>query len=589
MTRPITEQSNPLTRNMDVADPIGMIRLLRQSDAMMFTGFDVHPALTDEEVMETLALAGYRLAQVISSPDAVVFMSGAGTSGRLAYMLCIEFNRVLRERRMAECFKPLMAGGEAALIQAQEAAEDSTAAAVKDVKDVLATRDFKRGMYFGITCGLSAPYVAAQLDFLGGNARFESAMIGFNPIALARDMPIEGWDKTVKQVIEKALESQRFILINPVYGPESITGSTRMKGGSLTKIVLEIIFSVALEVLDNEEREGEARQDVSEEYLLPLRDHIVTLVHRYRRSVQAAYGNIPALAELVRMAGSSLRSGGRIHYLGRGIAGLMGVIDASECPPTFGANLFDVRGYIYEGWEFLGYTSSTMKSRGRAYEVSHEDFEQAVLPELSRGDLVIGICTGVLGENARRLLVAATQARAWTALIFVGTDKPKASDLPEGLSHLCFIEVPSMGFIPGTNNEAELALKLCLNAVTTCGHTIAGKIFGNVMIDLRISNNKLYHRAIGLVSRLTSVSQEDARRALHQAIFKQEATDAEIEATPVGVSVQRAVSRSKIVPLAILLATRKFTLAEAEERLAGEPRVRRIIEEVIGNSQQTQF
>lgn len=586
MSQPITETQNPLTLGMDVADPAGMVRLLRQSDAQLFAGYDTWASLGDEEMLESLARVGWRMSRHLTRQDAAILISGAGTSGRLAVLFCIEFNRMLRERRLPEVFKPLMAGGEAALIQAQEAAEDSAAAATRDIKEALRS-NVKQGMYIGITCGLSAPYVGAQLDYIGGNANFDSVVVGFNPLSLARDNAIEGWDKTVKGVLDTASESSRFVLLNPVVGPEPITGSTRMKGGSGTKIVVEIAFACALYILDNEAMGEDDRELIDDENLLPLRKYILKLLRRYRDAVDAVYTEIPALAELVRLAGTALRSGGRIHYLGRGIPGVLGIIDASECPPTFGADLFDVRGYLREGWELFGYNSASMKARGKAYEVDLEYFGKSVIPEISKGDLVIGVAVGMPGEVTTRLLAEAAQAKASTAMLIVNTERPKSGDLLESLTHACVIEVPTLGFAPGINNEAELALKLCLNAITTGAHTMAGKIYGNIMIDLRISNSKLYNRAIGLVSRLTGAPRNVAHRALHYAIFKKQATDAELEKASVSVAVQRAVGRSKVVPMAILLATGKFTYEEAEERLGAEPRVRRLIEDAVSGKNET--
>jgi N-acetylmuramic acid 6-phosphate (MurNAc-6-P) etherase len=579
--RSITETPNPLTLNIDLADPVGMIRLLRQSDAQLFAGYDTWASLMDEEIIEKLALFGWRIARLLKDPDNRIFLSGAGTSGRFAHLHCLEFNRLLRERRLPEIFRPLIAGGEAALIQAQESAEDSAAAAVRDLTAAL-HEDLNRGLYIGITAGVSAPYVAAQVDYLGGNPAFESVVVGFNPPQLARDKPIEGWDKTVKQVIDQALESERFILMNPVYGPEAITGSTRMKGGTMTKIVIEVAFATALEILEYNSQPGV--DPLTESTLLPVRASILERIRRLQETVNAAYGNVADLAEIVRSAGTALRSSGRIHYLGRGMAALLGIIDASECPPTYGADPTDVRAYIREGWEFLGYNPAAMKARGKSYEIDHEYFETQILPEISRGDLVIGIAIQTLGENTRRLLEEAARRKANTALIIVSTIRPKTDTLPAGLRHFCPIDVPTLGFLPNTTNEAELALKLCLNAITTGAHVMAGKVYTNVMIDLRISNSKLYDRAVGLVCQLSGADQETARKALHQAIFREEPTAAAMEKYTMQMIIARAMTRRRVIALAILLATGRFTFEAASERLESEPRVRRIIEEAIAGA-----
>jgi N-acetylmuramic acid 6-phosphate (MurNAc-6-P) etherase len=349
----------------------------------------------------------------------------------------------------------------------------------------------------------------------------------------------------------------------------------------MTKIVLEVAFGVALDIVKNEDAEEAGRWPLSDDNLLPLRARILDYLSRIRATVESAYTNLPALAEMVRLSGTALRSGGRIIYVGRGIAGYLGIIDASECPPTFGAGFNDVRGYLLEGWEYLGYSSASMRARGKQYEISHEYFEQQVLPEISKGDLVIGIATGMLGENTRRLLLEANEHKATTALVLLTPDTTNLANLPETLRQQCIVELPELGFIPGMNHLAELALKLCLNAITTGAHVMAGKVYTNIMIDLRISNSKLYDRAARLIGQLAGVSMIDARRALYHAIFRKHPTDEELAQMTPAMCVQRAASRTKVVPLAILLAMGELTLDEAERQLSTEPRVRRIISEVI--------
>ena len=75
---------------------------------------------------------------------------------------------------------------------------------------------------------------------------YSPSMGGFNPLELARASKIEGWDRTVKSVIDRAMDNPRFTLVNPVYGPESITGSTRMKAGTAQKLVLNMLSTGAM-------------------------------------------------------------------------------------------------------------------------------------------------------------------------------------------------------------------------------------------------------------------------------------------------------------------------------------------------------
>ncbi len=111
-------------------------------------------------------------------------------------------------------------------------------------------------MFFGITCGLSAPYVAGQIAFAMDEPNVTTCLVGFNPVSLARNAPIENWDRTCAQVFS-SLESRekdgspKHVVLNPIPGPEPITGSSRMKGGSLTKIILDSVFLSALRRLQD--------------------------------------------------------------------------------------------------------------------------------------------------------------------------------------------------------------------------------------------------------------------------------------------------------------------------------------------------
>jgi hypothetical protein len=168
------------------------------------------------------------------------------------------------------------------------------------------------------------------------------------------------------------------------------------------------------------------------------------------------------------------------------------------------------------------------------------------------------------------------------AALLVGTIRPKEGDLPAGLHHVFFIEVPSLGFQPGGFfNEAELTLKICLNALTTGAFIQIGKVFHNQMIDLRISNHKLYVRAIETIARLARVDEGTAREALHRAAFRSDALEDEERDAPPSAVVKAAGSRARVVPTALLLARGGWTVAEAGELLQRDPVVRRVLGKML--------
>lgn len=579
----ITESANPLTSNIDVAGPTEIVRLLRQCDAQVFTGYLGYPAILDDEVLEEAARVAWRLSRVLLAGESgCVLISGAGTSGRLAVFLAREFNRQLRSFRMPEVFEACIAGGERAIIAPVEAAEDRSAPGIEDARKAVHA-DVTSGLYIGITAGLSAPYVAAQLNHFRTLPAWKSVLVGFNPMSQVRASRAEVDSLSMAEVIAGWGDDDRLDTLTPVYGPEVIRGSTRMKGATCTKLLLETIFQLALQAagIDDEAGKIEPGPDGS---LRPLRAALLECYMRYRTVFDAAYHDVPALSALVRLAGNALKSMGRIYYIGRGTAGMMCVMDASECPPTFGADPFDVRAFIQEGWAAWLGEDRDLTNLGRGYAISFEDFESEFLPEVGRGDLVIGCVISTPTDSVLELLEEAATRRCRTALVVVSPLAPKLDELPKALDLVCHVDVPSLGFRPGYFNEAEIALKLVLNAITTGGHILSGKVYGNTMIDLRLSNTKLYARALSTLQTLAGVDEATAKLALHRAVFDTDDLPKEqADAPPMDV-VRAAGDRRGIVPRALLIATKRFTVAQATRMLAEDPFVRRVVEGAITQS-----
>lgn len=103
-------------------------------------------------------------------------------------------------------------------------------------------------LFVGITCGLSAPFVGGQLEYcLDNPQKFTPVLIGFNPISMARRIRVPKWpnNRTFHDIASRMETASDVLVINPVIGPEPISGSSRMKGGSATKVILDIVFYLA--------------------------------------------------------------------------------------------------------------------------------------------------------------------------------------------------------------------------------------------------------------------------------------------------------------------------------------------------------
>lgn len=201
---PISELPNELTKAIDVAGPHGIVRLLRGTDAQIFAGYRHYPSLYDlaGAIDKTARIAADLMA---NSDHSAIVMSGSGTSGRVAFWVAVSLNRVLKAAGKAPCCHYLISGGDAAILLSDELPEDDTDRAVRELKDISVGKE--KVLVIGITCGLSAPYAAAMIDYAmdmddktnvsaeekASTIEYSAAVLGFNTVELARPMPIEMW------------------------------------------------------------------------------------------------------------------------------------------------------------------------------------------------------------------------------------------------------------------------------------------------------------------------------------------------------------------------------------------------------------
>ena len=125
-----------------------------------------------------------------------------------------------------------------------------------------------------------------------------------------------------------------------------------------------------------------------------------------------------------------------------------------------------------------------------------------------------------------------------------------------------------------------MSVKLIYNAITTAAHIFKGKVFKNKMIDLRISNNKLYHRCIHIIQKLMGVSEQEAEKSLLRSIYKTDRLTKIQTSAPVSKHIQTATNEEKIVPIALVLAKEQISYREARARVEDVHIVRHIIKDL---------
>lgn len=110
------------------------------------------------------------------------------------------------------------------------------------------TESFDHVLFIGVSCGLSAPFVGGQLEYcLDHPEKFTPVLVGFNPVSMARQIRVPKWpdNRTFYDVATRMENTANALVLNPIVGPEPISGSSRMKGGTATKVMLDVAFYLA--------------------------------------------------------------------------------------------------------------------------------------------------------------------------------------------------------------------------------------------------------------------------------------------------------------------------------------------------------
>jgi N-acetylmuramic acid 6-phosphate etherase len=216
---------------------------------------------------------------------------------------------------------------------------------------------------------------------------------------------------------------------------------------------------------------------------------------------------LPYVARAVELVVESIRAGGRLIYVGAGTSGRLGVLDASECPPTFGSDPDMVQGVIAGGHQALVRAVEGAEDRS-------EEGERA-MDELGVGpkDTVIG-----LAASRRTPFVVAALARARTlgARTAYVTCTPRSEFALEVDVAIC-PEVGPEVVMGSTRMKSGTAQKLVLNMITTAAFIRMGKLYENMMVDLMATSQKLVERSRRTVMIVTGADYEKASRAIEAA------------------------------------------------------------------------
>ncbi len=236
---------------------------------------------------------------------------------------------------------------------------------------------------------------------------------------------------------------------------------------------------------------------------------IVDLLNAEDRAVADAVATQRlAIAQTISHIESAFRSGHRLLYVGAGTSGRLGVLDASECPPTFGTDPQMVVGIIAGGDRALrtpieGAEDDAVEA-GRIIDRHH----------VTAGDVVVGIAASGSTPFVRGALLRAHELGATTALI--ACSEPPAN--MRSTADVLILPIVGPEALTGsTRLKAGTATKMVCNMLTTGAMIRIGKSYGNLMVDMRATNDKLTDRAERMVMLVSNVSREDARDVLARA------------------------------------------------------------------------
>ncbi len=216
---------------------------------------------------------------------------------------------------------------------------------------------------------------------------------------------------------------------------------------------------------------------------------------------------LPEIAQAARWAVEAFEQGGRLFYMGAGTSGRLGVLDAAECPPTFGVDPGMVVGLIAGGEKaFIKAVEGAEDSR----ELGRQDLESH---HLTQKDFVIGIAASGRTPYVLGGLAYAKETGCRTAAIACnpGSAIGKAADLA------IEVEVGPEVLTGSTRLKSGTAQKLILNMISTASMVRTGKAYQNLMVDVMQTNEKLHTRAENIVMDATGVERAEARRAIDAA------------------------------------------------------------------------
>ena len=228
-----------------------------------------------------------------------------------------------------------------------------------------------------------------------------------------------------------------------------------------------------------------------------------------KKVAEAVEAELPKIAEAIDGIVKGMHKGGRLIYIGAGTSGRLGVLDASECPPTYGVSEELVQGIIAGGKEAI------FRAKDGAEDSKELAVEDLKFKSLNENDTVVGLAASGRTPYVIGGLNYANEIGALTVAVTCNADSEVSKAAKISIAPVVGPEVVT----GSTRLKSGTAQKLVLNMLSTGVMIKLGKVYGNLMVDVRATNAKLVERAKKIVCEATGVQREEAEKILEETNF----------------------------------------------------------------------
>lgn len=240
---------------------------------------------------------------------------------------------------------------------------------------------------------------------------------------------------------------------------------------------------------------------------MSVEDAVALMNQQDARAVAAVAEQKPNITAAIELVVTALKSGGRLFYVGAGTSGRLGVLDAAECPPTFRTDPEMVQGLMAGGLEAI------FKAKEGAEDSPEQGAAMMNEKQVGGRDVVMGIATGGTTPFVHGALRRARELGAKTIFFSCVQPVPNEAKVDVVIRPLTGPEVVT----GSTRLKAGTATKLVLNMISTISMVKLNKVYGNLMVDLRATNTKLWDRGARIISILTKLGRDEAMELLKKA------------------------------------------------------------------------